>query len=213
MSNFKYPRTYHFSFSEGATSDDKVASSDSIFTNKKIVVTEKLDGENTGLSRELCHARSLDSKDHPSRHHIKTLWGQIRYEIPEGFKIFGENVFAKHSIHYRELGSYFYVFAILNEETFLSWEDTKEWANLLGLEIVPELYSGIGSLENIKNCWTGISRLGGEQEGYVVRSIESYPYNNFATNVLKFVRKNHVSTSSHWMQEKITPNIIVPKIS
>ncbi|WP_425464440.1 hypothetical protein [Paenibacillus oralis] len=36
------------------------------------------------LYPDFIHARSLDSKDHSSRHDVKTLHGGIRYLIPGG---------------------------------------------------------------------------------------------------------------------------------
>ena len=65
----KYPRTPHLPWSEGAAEDDIVSSDADMFTGMEVVVTEKLDGENTTMTSEKVHARSLDSRDHPSRHY------------------------------------------------------------------------------------------------------------------------------------------------
>ena len=46
---YKYPRTPHLSFSPGVREDDIQLNSNQIFANSQIVVTEKLDGENTTL--------------------------------------------------------------------------------------------------------------------------------------------------------------------
>lgn len=204
----KYNRTPHFSWSS-PTSDDKVLSSANQFLGKEIIVTEKLDGECTGMSNQLCHARSLDSKDHPSRHWVKQLHASIKEEIPAGWKVFGENLYAKHSIHYRNLPSYFFVFCIYDDNNIcLSWDDIKEWCSLMDLCTVPELYRGIWDEEYIKSLWRGLSVFGGEGEGYVVRVIDSFHYNQFGNNVAKWVRKDHVQTSSHWMQETLVKNLL-----
>ena len=42
---YKYPRTYHAPWSLGCTSDDKKHTSMEQFKNKRVIVTEKLDGE------------------------------------------------------------------------------------------------------------------------------------------------------------------------
>src|ERR1035438_10502280 len=102
----KYSRTPHFPWSPSPSSDDKVLSSANQFLGKEIIISEKLDGECTGMTSDLCHARSLDSKDHSSRHWVKQLHASIKLEIPDGWKIFGENLYAKHSIHYSNLPSY-----------------------------------------------------------------------------------------------------------
>lgn len=108
----KYPRTYHVEWSEGKTSDDKTQFDLSNFYNKEIVITEKMDGENTSMTNESFYARSLDSNNHPSRGYVKSIWGNIKHEIPNNFRICGENLYAQHSIKYNNLPSYFLVFSI-----------------------------------------------------------------------------------------------------
>ena len=76
---YKYPRTYHFPFSEGATSDDKILNDIHIFDNKKVVITEKMDGENTSIYNGYFHARSLDSK-HNSYHSWLAQFVSIMYD-------------------------------------------------------------------------------------------------------------------------------------
>ncbi|RAT94624.1 RNA ligase family protein [Brevibacillus sp. Leaf182] len=203
----KYPRTFHLPWSRSRTDDDKILRTVCHFEGKEVVVTEKLDGENTTLYRNHIHARSLDSKDHASRHWVKMLHGMISFHIPEGWRICGENVFALHSIYYEHLTSYFYVFSIWNEKNeCLSWDETVEWAELLGLETAPVLYRGIWKEETVKSCYTKQSVFGGEQEGYVVRVTERFPYEDFKQSAAKFVRKNHVQTDQHWLSKPVVPN-------
>ena len=110
----KYSRTPHLPFSQSITSDDKKLISVDHFIGKEIIMSEKRDGENSSLYRDYNHARSLDSSDHISQHWLKGL--SIRYDIPEDCRICGENLYAKHSIHYTNLESYFEVFSIWNEK-------------------------------------------------------------------------------------------------
>lgn len=67
----------------------------------------------------MANARSIDSmhSHHPSRSYIKQLHGQIKHMIPEGVRICGEDVYAKHAIYYPTLTSYFYVFAVFEGNT------------------------------------------------------------------------------------------------
>ena len=44
---YKYPRTPHLSFSHGVGKDDLKLDRHKLFNNCQVVVTEKLDGENT----------------------------------------------------------------------------------------------------------------------------------------------------------------------
>jgi len=184
MERYKYPRTMHLPFSPGTTSDDRILDSIDHFQDMEVIVTEKLDGENTNMYGDLCHARSTSSSYHPSRTLIFGMHGDIAHEIPDNWRICGENMYAKHSIFYDKLTSYLYVFSIWDENNrCLTWDGTKEVAKELGLETVPELYRGPWDKEKIKSCWTGVSNFGPEQEGYVVRNVDSFHYNDFGMNL------------------------------
>ena len=64
----KYGRTYHLPQSPGVTSDDKVLRDLSVLAAaEEVIFTEKMDGENTTIYNDGCHARSPDSGYHPSR--------------------------------------------------------------------------------------------------------------------------------------------------
>ena len=52
-----YPRTPHLPWSPGATPDDVRAGDPGALRGREVVVTEKLDGENTTLYRDGMHAR------------------------------------------------------------------------------------------------------------------------------------------------------------
>jgi hypothetical protein len=203
----KYPRTPHLPWSPGKSGDDRIIESITLLSQlEDILVTEKLDGENTTLYRDHLHSRSLDYQPHPSRDWVKRLHAQICSDIPESFRICGENVFAKHSIFYRSLTTYYFVFAIFQDATCLSWPETVEWCQLLGLKTVPVLYRGWWDEEAIKSCWRGISVFGDEQEGYVVRNANRFKSLDFQDNVAKYVRAQHVKTSQHWLSETLIPN-------
>lgn len=209
MSNiYKYQRTYHFSFSEGVQSDDKILKDLSNFEGQDVVATIKMDGENTTLMREINFARSINSNNHPSRDWVKGLWGKIRYDIPEDWRICGENLYAKHSIHYEDLKSYFMVFNIWNENNFcLNWDDTVEWCKLLNLETVKVIYSGVFDIDVFKKLPKQLDLT--KDEGFVVRLKDSFHYDDFSKSVVKWVRKNHVQTDSHWTNGPVIPNKLI----
>lgn len=212
MARRKYPRTKHLPWSLGRTSDDKVMASEDVelnFGGADVVVTEKLDGENTTIySDGTCHARSLDSAHHPSRAWVKSLAAQVGPQLPTGWRICGENLFAEHSISYDALPSYFAVFSIWNDQnTALSWDETVEWCELLDLTVVPTLYEGPYDQEAIEASYTGHSSFSsGESEGYVVRVSRAFNFDDFESSLAKYVRPNHVQTDVHWMHSAVTPN-------
>ena len=179
---YKYPRTLHLPWSLGSTSDDKFMENTDHFRGMEIVVTEKMDGENTNLYNDHIHARSIDSKDHDSRHWVKGLWGQVKHVIPDGWRICGENVYAKHSILYEDLDTYFYVFGIYNEyNQCITWEDTENLCMEWGLKTVPKIRmlkttfkeSHLTDLADTFNI--------AKKEGYVIRNAEDFHFDDYQT--------------------------------
>lgn len=210
MEKIKYPKTLHVEWSEGVQSDDKIQHDLSSFEGQIVVITEKMDGENTTFSKEYFHARSLDSNNHLSRNYVKGLWGKIKHEIPEGWRICGENLFAKHSIHYTGLPDYFMVFSIWDKSKCLSWKETCEWCSLLGLITVPVLYNDLFQLDMIQHRLISTLNLE-KQEGFVIRLSDSFLFEDFSKFVVKWVRKSHVQTDKHWLSQPVIKNILSGK--
>jgi hypothetical protein len=207
MEMSKYPRTPHLPWSEGASNDDKLLKNVDHFSGKSISISIKLDGENTTMYRNGLHARSLDSKDHPSRHWVKAYHASVRHNITKGWRVCGENLYAKHSIHYLNLPSYFMVFLIANENNLcLSTEETEYFCEQNGFTHVPVIYRGIGG--PLIESFSAVEALvqGNFHEGYVVRLSDDFRLENFDVSVAKYVRKNHITTDDHWMYKEVVPN-------
>ena len=210
MEHVKHPRTPHLPWSPGRSADDESVSDVSHFEGKVVVVTEKLDGECTSLYRDGVHARSASSGHHPSRSWVKALWQRVQSDVSLYGRIVGENLFAVHSIHYEELPDYFLAFMMFNNDgsrdTCLSWADTGEQLEALGLASVPVLYHGVWDEARVKDCCSMWSKFGGVQEGYVVRVEDEFDVMNFGRSVAKYVRANHVQTDEHWMNKPVVKN-------
>jgi len=214
----KYGRTYHYDFSPGTTSDDRINRNwrEEVKSFKTILHTEKMDGENTCLSPLGVFARSHAAPTlHPWANHLKIKQSVMATDLKENnLEIFGENLYAIHSIIYPRLEEHFYVFGVRILDKWLSWEETKWYATMFDLPVVPELLiqgtqdtdlikqtvldlaskpSVFGSIQNNTNPPMDCTR-----EGIVSRNIEEYDVDAFAKNVFKYVRKNHVQTDVHW---------------
>lgn len=205
----KYPRTLHLPWSPAAHNKDERTMDDlSLFEGQRVVVTAKLDGENTTWYKDYIHARSLDYTPHPSRNWVKKLHGEVAWQLPDGWRLCGENVYAKHSIEYKNLESYFYVFSIWNEKNVcIDWAETQEWAQLLGLKTVPVLYDRTWD-ESILRKIVPTNFENDECEGYVVRTHNQFPFKDFRRSVAKWVRANHVQTHAFWRTQQITKNTV-----
>jgi hypothetical protein len=212
----KYPRTFHLPYSPGATNDDKIAPNVDFLLNTPLVITEKIDGGSCMMSNTDIFARTHSGPPtHPSFNIGKAIHASIKHELIDGLDYFGEYCYAKHSIEYTELPGYFLLFGI---RTYIdgngwwkSWQSVKSFAKGLNIPTVPELEKLTVSSEKelqkaVEKHMCEPSVCGGEREGVVVRRAEAFSVREFSKAVLKMVRKNHVQTSEHWMNQEITPN-------
>ncbi|MFD8984843.1 RNA ligase family protein [Streptomyces sp. NPDC059564] len=197
-----YPRTAHLPWSPGATPDDVRASGPSALAGREVVVTEKLDGENTTLYADGLHARSLDSGHHPSRAWVKGLQGRIGGGIPAGWRVCGENLYARHSLAYEELDSWFYGFSVWDGDHCLDWDRTVRFLGRLGVPAPRVLWRGVYDERALRGLRPDTSR----QEGYVVRTVAGFRREDFGRYVAKWVRGGHVQTDTHWMYAPVVPN-------
>lgn len=206
----KYPRTYHLPWSPGVTSDDRIWTKETLAfydeTKPEVVITEKMDGENTTMYKDYLHARSIDYTPHESRNWIKAIHAKIAHDLPEGWRLCGENLYAKHSILYTALPGYYMVFGLWNDQNLcLSWAETMEWAELLGLPMVNQIYRGPWDRKIIENLKINEQT----SEGYVVRPAGVFHYRHFRNVVGKYVRASHVQTHGGWMRQQVQPNELV----
>ena len=211
----KYGRTYHYPFSPGTTSDDRIQHHYWEYLQKipTLIHTEKLDGENNCLSKHGVFARSHAAPTtSPWTESLRHFWQLAKHDLGD-LEIFVENLYAIHSIEYRKLEHHFYVFGIREDDHWLSWEETEFYANMLDLPTVPvikieqkpenqqqfekeilELVKGTGKFDT----YDVYDKTQVTMEGIVSRNADGYAVDDFAQNVFKYVRKGHVKTDEHW---------------
>jgi len=201
----RYPRTYHAPWSN-PTKDDRTLGDLSNFEGQEVVVTEKLDGANCTMYRDRVHGRSLDPLKGHENAKVNELHATIAYDIPEGWRLCGENLYKTHSIHYRALDGFFYLFSVWDERNrCLGWDETLEWAALFGLPVVPVLYRGPFDAKTIQELYQP-KRGDNESEGYVVRLASSFTYGEFRRSVFKYVRPGHNRLSHQTRHAPFVPN-------
>ena len=201
----------HFGFSPGAKNDDRIATSldEMRLLSKDLVYTEKLDGENTCIKRDGIYARTHSVVNRNEwAHHLWGKWATIKNEL-HGLEIFGENMYAIHSIEYQRLPDYFFVFAIRDGDLWYEWDEVNYFARYFNFSVVPEFpvelivdsLNALNSQEHIQETvqlFMTMPNFGNKIEGVVVRNRESFTTDEFDHNVLKYVRKDHVQTDEHW---------------
>lgn len=224
----KYPRTPHLPWSPGGTNDDKRLKNVTQFLNTPVVITEKMDGSNVTMTKKAIFARSHSGPPtHESFNLAKSIHAEIKTRIPENVSVFGEYLYALHSIAYKNLDGYFLIFGVREDTTgkWWSWDMVEEMAKELNQPTVPVLLKS--TLEDVSGYkyWSTtfeteqqlksqanleyLFRNGGKwendiSEGYVVRLLGEFT--DFENSVAKYVRKNHVKTSEHWSHQAIVKN-------
>jgi hypothetical protein len=215
----KYGRTYHYPFSPGTTSDDRINHQywDDLRKIETVIHTEKLDGENTCMNGIGIFARSHAAPTlHPWADHLKPKFSMIQEDLRRNdIELFGENLYAVHSILYPNLPSHFFMFGVRSLDTWLSWEEVCWYADFFEFPVVPLLdtidMKSISCEEEYKRIVHQIiskpsvfgsidsnSGLDCTREGIVSRNINEYSVDQFKNNVFKYVRANHVKTDEHW---------------
>ena len=211
----KYGRTWHYPFSPGTTSDDRINAGywQDLQAISNLVHTEKLDGENNCLNRYGVFARSHAAPTESAwTSRIRQRWQLLKNDLGD-LELFGENLYAVHSIEYRALEQDFYLFAVRCKDMWLSWEEVQFYAALFDFPCVPEIpllqpgddenrwrqhFLALTDSRGAFDPWDVQTGQPCTLEGIVSRNAQAFPVDSFAHNVFKYVRKNHVKTTQHW---------------
>jgi len=232
----KYPHTPYLPFSPNADERDVAESgyiSISSLLNKPLSLSLKMDGSNVVLTRDYVAARNGYDATHVSFDMVKQIHAQLRFYIPEDIMVFGEWLYAKHSIHYTgELGllNYLQVFGAYNKNMHIwmgSIEFTKLCADIIrGTDRYHPLLSGVDDVKgynNLESLWhnkvftnekelkstlisLGNKAIASGHEGIVVRSAYPFHHSRWGENIAKYVRADHIQTDKHWMHQPIVRN-------
>lgn len=201
----KYGRTFHLPISPGVGNDDKIIPDlNHLKGAGEVVFTEKMDGENTTIFAGGCHARSPDSGYHASRDWMKAYAAGISPSLASDERIIGEYLFARHSVSYDDLPSYFLGFAWIIGDEVRGWDETTTRFKELGIKPVPVLRRGQFDDATIKSVLEALDFE--NQEGFVVRSVSSFVESDMATHIAKYVREGHVQSDTHWTKAEIVKN-------
>ena len=154
----KYPRTYHIEGSRFQPGDEDLDSVPfSALSDRPTVIEEKVDGANTGISFAPDGQMLLQSRGHyltggPREKHFNlfkqwafSLSGVLREVLGNRYILYGEWLYAKHTVFYDFLPHYFMEYDVLDLETsqFLSTESRRKLLSGLPLVSVPVLFSGV----------------------------------------------------------------------
>ncbi|MCI0746406.1 MAG: RNA ligase family protein [Verrucomicrobia subdivision 3 bacterium] len=227
----KYPRTPHLFGSKG-TDDDKHLGreeSEAFIADSWLIVEEKLDGTNVGIhfnSRGRmvlqCRGHEITEGMHP-QYDLFKQWTSVKRPVFEAmlgdrFILYGEWLYAKHSVHYRKLPHYFFEFDIYDKDTgqFLDLKSRLELLEGTGIQTVPVIHRGAVTADELRslirpsafgsafdNPLTG--KTDHLMEGLYLRTEANGRVTRRAKMVrVEFVEK--VKESEHWQHQKMVPN-------
>src|SRR6266478_5400188 len=162
----KYPRTPHLFGSKG-TDDDKHLGreeSEAFISDPSLIVEEKLDGTNVGIhftrsGRMVlqCRGHEITEGMHPQDDLFKQ-WNSVKRPVLEAalgsqLILYGEWLYAKHSVHYRKLPHYFFEFDIYDKdaEQFLDLDTRLRMLEGTGLRTVPIVHRGLAAVDQMQS--------------------------------------------------------------
>lgn len=226
----KYPRTPHLFGSRGTSDDNHLGERESLgfLADDSLIVEEKIDGTNVGIhfaGGELllqCRGHQITNGMHP-QYDLFKQWamvkrGVLEERLGERFIMYGEWVYAKHSIFYRELPHFFFEFDIFDKSTaaFLTLEKRLELLTESGIETVPIVHHGPLERAALADL-IGPSAFGsvfehpvsGQQDNLMEGLYFRTEDESGVTGRAKFVRPEFVEKikqSTHWQQQVMVPN-------
>ena len=229
----KYPRTPHLSESRGTDDDKHLGERESLafVADASLIVEEKLDGTNVGIhfasaGRMVlqCRGHEITTGMHP-QYDLFKQWTNGKRPVLEAmlgrrFILFGEWLYARHSVHYRALPHYFFEFDVYDKEraVFLDLAARMEMLGGTGIVTVPVLHRGAATRDELFRL-IGPSRFdsvfespdGGatdnRMEGLYLRTESAGRVTGRAKMVRpEFVEK--IKQSEHWQHQAMTPNLL-----
>lgn len=222
MSFFRFPSTPHLAWLNRTTvpREDKLlsASEVSALLASKVLVEEKIDGANIGLS--LAEDRTLLIQNRgqyltaPYAGQFSRLpeWltqheEDIRDQLEAPLILFGEWSAARHSIGYDRLPDWFLLFDVYDRAVSRFWSSRRRnaLASAAGLTIVPALLRGHTDLTEIEQILAeGSSHYrSGAMEGLVVRREST----DWCESRGKLVRADFTQAiDEHWSRRRIEWN-------
>ena len=216
---FKFPSTpYLIAPSSPTTHQDRILTNQEAqsFFSESVVVEEKIDGANLGISFsldgtiQLQNRGSLICEPYAGQWRPMSNWLQYKKEslfdvLYNRYILFGEWCYYTHSVYYSSLPDWFIAFDVFDKESreFLSVSKRDTFIAQIELATVPHLYTGHISKESL-DSFIGKSAYGNETiEGLYFRIDSS----DFLRKRAKYVRKQFTqSIETHWSKKPIRKN-------
>jgi len=230
----KYPRTPHLFGSTGTTDDRFLSERESLefLAHDALIVEEKLDGTNVGVHFSAdnslvlqCRGHLITAGMHP-QYDLFKQWATAKQHtfaalLERKYILFGEWMYARHTIHYQRLPHYFFAFDIYDkeEDAFLDHERRLRILRGTAIQSVPMLHTGPTDRDHLEKLLTN-SRFGGQFENPITNRLDSLAEGLYLRIVergvviqrAKFVRPEFVEgvqQNVRWRHQTMVPNLLV----
>ena len=222
---FRFPHTPHIAWlGAGVPRDDKLLTPQEVdaLLADEVVIEEKIDGANLGLSRAADGTLRAQNRGHylsePFTGQFSRLssWLALhRHSLTDKLAntliLFGEWCAARHSLNYESLPDLFLLFDVYDRTTGRFWSTARRnaFAATLGLKTVPEIMRGTTSLAELKTLPIASTSQyrPGPPEGIVIRRDSK----NWGEARAKLVRPEFTqSIDEHWRVRTIQWNRVLP---
>jgi len=219
---YKYPSTPHLVWlNHVKIRSDKVMSKDEVdsFLKGEVVVEEKIDGANLGLSLDgqgrMCFqnrgevlAGKLSGQWAALRGWFSNLETPFRKHLPHDHILFGEWCYAKHSIFYDRLPDWFVGFDVFDSQNMRFWstERRNKLFHSIGITSIPIVARGRFSLADLERITAGASCFSSHErmEGIYLRK-ESSEWLQFRCKVVGPAFQQ--SIEEHWTKGPLGRNL------
>lgn len=220
MAFVRFPRTPHLAWlGPDQPRDDKVLSPADVrdFLSHPVVVEEKVDGANLGISigpdgdLRLQNRGSYLAMDslHPQFRPLRQWIGHHRLRLTDALTpdlvVFGEWCYATHSIHYTHLPDWFIGFDVYDRTTEKFWSVDRRDPLMaaIGLAVAPRLGEGRFDLDGLTQLLGRSHFTDGPAEGLYVRR----DHEGHLERRAKLVRAEFTQAmGEHWSRAAIRPN-------
>jgi hypothetical protein len=231
----KYPRTPHLFGSKGTDDDKHLGQQESLdfIADPSLIAEEKLDGTNVGIHFTSAGRMVLQCRGHEitkgmhAQYDLFKQWTMGKRPVLESILedrliLFGEWLYARHSVHYRALPHYFFEFDIYDkrEEAFLDLAVRSTKLEGAGILTVPVVHRGPATADELGQL-IGPSRFDSVFDNPVSGRTDNIMEGLYlrteaegrVTGRAKFVRPEFVEKvklSEHWQHQAMVPNLLAP---
>ncbi len=229
----KYPRTPHLFGSKGTVDDKHLGEEESnqFIADVSLIVEEKIDGTNIGIhfddDRRMilqCRGHVITEGMHP-QYDLFKQWTAVKSSVLEEmlerrFILFGEWVYATHSVHYQQLPHFFFEFDIYDKEQgcFLTLAQRLSMLEETGIHTVPVIHAGAVGRDQLDGL-IGPSAFDSQFENPLTRCTDNRMEGIYlrtesqeaVTGRAKVVRPEFVEKikqSTHWQHQPMVPNLL-----